>query len=49
MRGAEPGEVVLFSYVALEDWIPAEHPLRRKWPQEAGARGHAVWERVVHE
>lgn len=28
MRGAEPGQVVLFSYVALDDWIPADHPLR---------------------
>jgi transposase len=28
MRGPEPGQVVLFSYVALEDRIPADHPLR---------------------
>jgi hypothetical protein len=28
MRGAEPGQVVLFSYVALDDWIPADHPVR---------------------
>ena len=28
MRGPEPGQVVLFSYVALEERIPADHPLR---------------------
>jgi len=28
MRGPEPGQVVLFSYVALEERIPVEHPLR---------------------
>lgn len=28
MRGPEPGQVVLFSYVALEARIPADHPLR---------------------
>jgi transposase len=28
MRGVETGQAVLFSYVALDDWIPAEHPLR---------------------
>lgn len=28
MRGAEDGQAVLFSYVALEDWIPQDHPLR---------------------
>jgi transposase len=28
MRGVETGQAVLFSYVALEDWIPADHPLR---------------------
>lgn len=28
MRGPEPGQKVLFSYVALEDRIPADHPLR---------------------
>jgi len=28
MRGIETGQAVLFSYVALEEWIPADHPLR---------------------
>lgn len=28
MRGAESGQAVLFSYVALEERIPADHPLR---------------------
>lgn len=28
MRGPEPGQVVLFSYVALEQRIPSDHPLR---------------------
>jgi len=28
MRGAERGQAVLFSYVALEERIPADHPLR---------------------
>jgi len=28
MRGPEPGQVVLFSCVALEERIPADHPLR---------------------
>jgi transposase len=28
MRGAETGQAVLFSYVALEERIPADHPLR---------------------
>ncbi len=28
MRGPEPGQVVLFSFVALEERIPADHPLR---------------------
>ena len=28
MRGAESGQQVLFSYVAIEARIPADHPLR---------------------
>ena len=28
MRGPEPGQLVRFSYVALEKRIPADHPLR---------------------
>jgi transposase len=28
MRGAETGQAVLFSYVSLEERIPADHPLR---------------------
>ena len=28
MRGAEDGQAVLFSYVALEERIPLDHPLR---------------------
>ncbi len=28
MRGVEPGQAVLFSYVAIEARIPADHPLR---------------------
>ena len=28
MRGAEPGQQVLFSYVAIDARIPADHPLR---------------------
>lgn len=29
MRGHEPGQVAMFSYVSLEDRIPASHPLRK--------------------
>jgi transposase len=32
MRGAEPQQVALFSYVALEDRIPRDHPLRAVRP-----------------
>src|SRR5690606_29997848 len=28
MRGSDPKQPVIFSYVALEDRVPADHPLR---------------------
>ena len=32
MRGPEPHQVVLFSYVSLESRIPLDHPLRALRP-----------------
>ena len=29
MRGRQSGQGGMFSYVAAEDWIPQDHPIRK--------------------